>query len=172
MDYNINIIRSQINNEAVRLRGEGMPPERLKKIKKGLLTLHTLETMATNVYKYQITERKNELNRSLIAAMLNEMTHIQDFQVKLYEYGWKPSWQRWFYGFVGFVFGTFSRIRGEKAILQTGIWVETKAVQHYGELIRDIEWDDDTMEILKKSQADEGEHIRHWKNLLKATSQG
>jgi hypothetical protein len=41
----------------------------------------------------------------LIIAMCNEMTHIQDFQVKLYEYGLRPSKFRWAYWMVGLVIG-------------------------------------------------------------------
>ena len=71
----------------VTLRGQGMSSGRLKGIKEGLITLHTAELMAVNIYKLQITSEANELNRLLIAAMANEMTHLQDFQVKLYKYG-------------------------------------------------------------------------------------
>ncbi|MCJ7675527.1 MAG: hypothetical protein MUO33_10300, partial [Sedimentisphaerales bacterium] len=90
-DYDISIIRPQLRNEDINLRGEGFSGARLKAIKKGLLTLHTLELMAQNIYKFQITKEHSELNRQLIAAMCNEMTHYQDFQVKLLEYGFKPS---------------------------------------------------------------------------------
>ena len=90
-DYDISIIRPQLRVEDIRLRGEGMPPERLNDIRKGLVTLHTAETMAVNIYRFQITSEASELNRQLITAMCNEMTHLQDFQTKLFEYGWKPS---------------------------------------------------------------------------------
>jgi len=89
--YNISIIRPQLSDTDVKQRGDGFSEERLKAIKKGLLTLHTLELMAQTIYKFQITRESNELNRRLIAAMCNEMTHYQDFKVKLYEYGFRPS---------------------------------------------------------------------------------
>ncbi len=166
MDYDISIIRPQMRNEDVQMRGQGMSTSRLKDIKKGLLTLHTLETMAANIYRCQITKEESELNRQLIAAMANEMTHVQDFQVKLFEYGWKPSIFRWGYWVVGFVFGFFSRLFGEKAILKTGIWVETKAVHHYGELLHKVDWDEDTRRIIEKDQADEHGHVNRWRGLL------
>jgi len=81
-DYDISIIRPQLRSEDVKLRGREMPQSRLKGIKKGLLTLHTLELMAVNIYKFQITKHSSEHNRQLIAAMCNEMTHFQNFQVK------------------------------------------------------------------------------------------
>ena len=167
--YDISIIRPKMQGEDVGLRGQGMSAARLKAIKKGLLTLHTLELMATNIYKFQISKGPNELNLQLIAAMCNEMTHYQDFQVKLYEYGFRPSILRWAYWIVGFVFGFGSRLFGTKAILKTGVWVETKAVHHYAQLLNSIEWDEDTRRIIEKDQADEYGHIKRWKNLLKSS---
>jgi len=168
-NYDISIIRPQMQSEDVDLRGPGMSKSRLKAIKKGLLALHTLELMATNIYKFQISKEPNELNLQLIAAMCNEMTHYQDFQVKLYEYGFRPSILRWAYWIVGFVFGFGSRMLGTKAILKTGIWVETKAVHHYDQLLNSVEWDEDTRRIIEKDQADEDGHINRWKSLLQSS---
>ena len=166
--YDISIIRPQMRSEDFKMRGKGMEPARLEAIKKGLLTLHTLELMAMTIYKFQITRENSDFNRQLIAAMCNEMTHYQDFQVKLYEYSFKPSILRWAYWLVGFVFGFGSRLLGPKAILKTGIWVETKAVHHYAELLDTIDWDEDTRKIIEKDQADEDGHICRWKQLLES----
>ncbi len=135
-------------------------------IRKGLHTLHTLELMAVNIYRYQITKSRDELNRYLVSAMINEMTHLQDFQRKLFEYGWRPSRIRWAYWLVGFFFGFFSRMMGPEARLRTAIWVETKAVRHYGKLLEEIGWDDDTRRILEKNLDDERGHIERWRKLL------
>ena len=164
--YDISIIRPQVRNEDIRLRGRGMSPDRLRKLKKGLRTLSTLELMASTIYRFQITTEESDLNRHLIAAMFNEMTHYQDFQAKLYEFGSKPSILGWAYWIVGFKIGFFSRLLGKKTILKTGIWVETKAVRHYAELLRSIEWDEETRRIVEKNQADEKGHIRQWKSFL------
>ena len=72
-----------MNGNQVALQGEGFSPEKLAVIRKDQITLHTLELMAQTIYKFQITKKTSELNRKLIAAMCNEMTHYQDFQVKL-----------------------------------------------------------------------------------------
>lgn len=166
-EFDISIIRPEMRAENFKLRGQGIPSDRLKRIKKGLHTLHTLETMAVNIYKFQVTKKENELNRQLIAAMCNEMTHLQDFQVKLFEYGFKPEKFRLLYWIVGFIFGYFSRLMGTNAVLRTGIWVERKAVRHYGELLREIEWDEETRKIIGKDKADEEGHINRWKAFLK-----
>ena len=168
--YDISIIRPQMTEKDIMLRGQGLSSEKLATIKKGLLALHTLELMAQTIYKFQITSEPSELNQRLIAAMSNEMTHYQDFQIKLYEYNFRPSVFRAVYWFIGFLFGYTSRLRGSKAILKTGIWVETKAVHHYSELLSTIEWDDDTRAIIEKDQADEHGHIETWKKMLEKSS--
>lgn len=164
--YDISIIRPQMRDEDFKLRGEGMPADRLAAIKKGLVTLHTLELMAMTIYKFQLTAQRCELNRQLVAAMCNEMGHYQDFQIKLYEFGFKPWKLRWAYWFVGFAFGFGSRLLGKKAILKTGIWVESKAVTHYAELLKSIDWDEETRRVVEKDQADEDGHINRWKAML------
>jgi demethoxyubiquinone hydroxylase (CLK1/Coq7/Cat5 family) len=166
-DFDISIIRPEMRQGDFKLRGQGMPSDRLKRIKEGLQTLHTLETMAVNIYKFQITKRESDLNLQLISAMGNEVTHLQDFQIKLFEYGFKPSKLRWLYWIVGFKFGFFSRLLGKKVILRTGIWVEKKAIRHYDVLLREIDWDEETRKIIEKDQADEYGHIKRWKAFLK-----
>jgi len=169
-DYDASVIRPQMRNEDIKLRGQQMSASRLKDIRKGLRTLHTLELMAVNIYKFQVTKEPSELNRQLMAAMCNEMTHFQDFQVKLLEYGLKPSLFRWAYWIVGFIFGFGSRLLGKKAILKTGIWVETKAVHHYDELLNSIQWDEDSRKIIEKDQANEYDHINRWKKMLPSSN--
>ena len=164
--YDVEIIRPQMRAQDVRLRTKPADSAKLKTLKKALQAFHTLETMAANIYKFQLTKEPSELNRQLIAAMCNEMTHLQDFQVKLYEYGLRPSILRPAFWMVGFVFGFVSRLLGPKAILKTGIWVETKAVKHYAELLETVDWDEQTRKMIEKNQADEDGHISRWRNML------
>lgn len=165
--FDISIIRPEMRAEDLKFRYKDIPLEKLKDIRMGLRTLHTLETMAVTIYKFQIAHKADELNLQLIVAMGNEMTHLQDFQVKLFEYGLKPSKLRAFYWLVGFAIGFFSRLMGRRSILRTGIWVEKKAVRHYDELLNKIEWDEETRQIIEKDQADEQGHLNRWKKFLK-----
>jgi demethoxyubiquinone hydroxylase (CLK1/Coq7/Cat5 family) len=166
MQHDIEIIRPAMRDADVRIRAGSAPPADLRLMRKGLLALHTLELMAATIYRCQIAPQSTDLNRALIAAMCNEMTHLQDFQVKLFEYGWRPGPLRWAYWIVGWCIGSFSRLMGPKAILKTGVWVETKAVHHYSELLGRIPWDGETRAIIEKNQADEYGHIERWKSML------
>lgn len=166
--YDVKIIRPQMRDEDFKLRREPMSAERRRAIIKALRVFHNLETMAATIYRFQITNEDSEMNRQLIAAMCNEMTHHQDFQIKLYEYGAKPSLLRVAYWFIGFCFGFFSRLRGKQRILRTGVWVETKAVHHYAQLLESVDWDDDTRRMIEKDQTDEDGHINRWVGLLES----
>jgi len=168
--YDISIIRPEMREGQFKLRGQGFSAERLAAIRKGLRALHTLELMAQTIYKFQLTRERSEINTLLIAAMCNEMGHYQDFQVKLYEYGFRPSILRPAFWMVGFAFGFGSRLLGKKAMFKTGVWVESKAVHHYAELLNTIEWDDETRRVIEKDQADEDGHISRWKGMLAAAS--
>jgi demethoxyubiquinone hydroxylase (CLK1/Coq7/Cat5 family) len=166
MTHDISVIRPEIRAEQIKPRGQGFSPGRTVAVKKGLRKLHTLEIMATNIYKCQITSRPSALNTSLTAAMCNEMTHMQDFQTKLYEHGFKPSKMRWTFWMVGYVFGLGSRMLGTRQMLKTGVWAEKKAVEDYSRLLAEIEWDEETRAFIEKDQADENGHIARWQHLL------
>ena len=166
MTHDLSVIRPEMRAQQVKARGADFTPQRLAAVRKGLRTLHTLEIMATNIYKCQITSKHCALDTQLTAAMCNEMTHMQDFQTKLFEHGLKPSKLRWTYWMVGYVFGLGSRLFGSRCILRTGVWVEGKAVHHYAQLLADIEWDEDTRAVIEKDQADESGHIERWKHYL------
>ncbi|HDS85358.1 MAG TPA: hypothetical protein ENN97_09220 [Phycisphaerales bacterium] len=170
IQYDVSIIRPAVTHEQIAFRGRDLSSTERAKVKKALRTLHSLEIMAVNTYRFQITRRDEALNRDLIAAMCNEMTHMQDFAVKLYEYGLRPSLFRWAWWLVGFAIGFGSRLMGKTAILKTGVFVETKAVHHYAELLNAADWDEATRRVIEKDQADEGGHIQTWSRYLSELS--
>lgn len=166
MEYDITIIRPEMREEQVKTRGRDLGEDKRKALRKALHTLHALEIMAVNIYKCQVTKEVTPLNAALTTAMSNEMTHMQDFQTRLYEYGFKPAKLRGRYWLAGYVFGLGSRMMGTERVLKTGIWAENKAVEHYGKLLAGAEWDEETRMVIEKDRADEYGHIARWKGFL------
>jgi demethoxyubiquinone hydroxylase (CLK1/Coq7/Cat5 family) len=160
------VIRPELRFKEIHDRGEGYPAARLKAIKRAMQKLHTLETMAVNIYKYEITSERNALNIQLVAAMANEMTHLQDFQTKLYEHGLRPRKTRFAFWLVGFFLGAGSRLLGPRRILKTNIWAEKKAVLDYQRFLRNVEWDEETRSFVARDGADEEGHVARWTALL------
>ena len=159
-------VRDELNADQVRFRALPDDPSGKSAIKKALRALHNLEIMATNIYRYQIHSANDEHNRLLIAAMANEMTHIQDFHIKLLEYGFRPFLFRYAYWVAGLCIGFVSKCLGPRFVLRTGIWVESKAVHHYGELLDGAEWDEETRSVIDSDRQDEVLHVEQWKSLL------
>ncbi len=166
MTHDISVIRPEMRAENVKARGGELSPGRKAAVRKALLALHAFEIMAVNIYKCQITSGCCALNTDLTVAMCNEMTHMQDFQTKLYEHGFKPSKLRWRYWLVGYALGLGSRMFGSRCMLKTSAWAERKAIRDYGEILADIDWDEDTRAVIEKDQADESGHVAHWEYLL------
>ncbi len=164
------VVRAELTETDVYFKKHGLAPSDQRSIKHALRTLHNFELMAVNIYRFQITRSKSEQNRRLLAAMLNEMTHYQDFTYKLYEYGFRPSVFRIFFWLVGLFLGLGSRILGDKWVLKTGIWVEKNAVVHYGHLLNSVKFDEDTRKMVEKDRADEQCHIETWQEILKDRS--
>lgn len=165
--HDIAIIRPEMRANQIRDRRATTSRVERVALRKALQTFHTLEIMATKVYACQISREPCSLNISLTAAMCNEMTHMQDFQTKIYENGLRPSRLRWMYWIVGYVLGVGSRLLGRRSVLRTGVWVETKAVRHYARLLDSVDWDAETRAMIEKDQADESGHIEHWQSLLR-----
>jgi demethoxyubiquinone hydroxylase (CLK1/Coq7/Cat5 family) len=166
VSHDIGVIRPEMRVEQVGARGAELSPEERRAVRKALRTLHTLEIMATKIYACQISGNPPALRLALTAAMCNEITHMQDYQTKLYEYGMTPSKLRWAYWAVGYVLGFGSRLLGTRCRLRTGIWVELKAVDHYSHLLAAVDWDADTRATIEKDQADESGHIERWERFL------
>jgi demethoxyubiquinone hydroxylase (CLK1/Coq7/Cat5 family) len=164
--YDTSVIRPILTTNQVQRRGTGMSEEKLTKIKKLLRKLHTLELMAQTIYRFQITSEPTEMNRQLIAAMCNEMTHFQDFTVLLYEFGLKPSPIRWAFWLAGAAMGFASRIKGPRTILKLDIWVEKLAADDYERILERADWDEYCKGVIEKNQADEFGHIDRWTALL------
>jgi ubiquinone biosynthesis monooxygenase Coq7 len=166
MTSDITIIRPELTLREVVPRGRGLSEDQRRAARKALRTLHALEIMAVNIYKCQTTKEETAINTALIAAMCNEMTHMQDFQTHLYEYGFTPDKLRVRFWLAGYVFGLGSRVLGLKRVLRTGIWAESKAVEHYGKLLASADWDDETRAVIERDRADEYRHMTTWKEFL------
>jgi ubiquinone biosynthesis monooxygenase Coq7 len=166
MVEDIAVIRPQMRLEEVTPLGQRFDRRQLAEVRKRLRTLHMLEIMAVNIYKCQIVGNGCALDTALTAAMCNEMTHMQDFQTKLYQYGFTPSKLRFRFWLVGYVFGLGSRVMGRTRVLRTGVWAENKAVEHYGMLLNGFDWEDESRAVIEKDLADERGHVARWQYFL------
>ena len=161
------VIRPEVKIDDVRTLGQDYPPERREQIRKALTTLHANEVMAVNIYKAQITAKPCELNTQLAAAMFNEMTHMQDFQLKLYEYGFKPSRLRWAQWWVGLRLRLWISPSGHSTDPEDRHLGKPRPSSTTSAYSKAADWDEETRAVVEKDQADEVGHLERWKDFLK-----
>ncbi len=107
--------------------------------------------MATNVYRYQITKEKSEINRLLLAAMLNESIIFRILKLNYMNMVLSKYFQIFFRS-CRFCFRNINKTAWSKAKIRLGRFVETKAVAHYAELLEHVEWDDETRATIEKTR--------------------
>ncbi len=156
------VLRTEMYTHDIGFRGQNADRATLKRTRKALRTIHRLETMATQVYRAQISKKQTELDRQLIAAMENEVTHHTDSMVLLLEYNGNESMARLGFYIFGYVGGRISRLLGTKYILRLAEWVERKAIEHYEHLAGDVKWDKATYEYVFRMWEDEKVHQARW----------
>ena len=65
--------------------------------------------------------------------------------------------------FTGFMAG----ILGRKFALKADIRIEKRAIKDYGNYLQNIEFDDESISLIKRIIADEERHVETWQNVLK-----
>ncbi len=165
-NFDVSVVRPQLRMEDFVIRGHNLSRRRVRIIQNALRSLHNLEVMGVSIYRLQIRRTMCEHNRELIAAMCNEMSHLQDYLVLLFEYSAHPAKFRAGWWILGSLLGYASRLMGRTVILKTGIWIEKKTIRHYERFLKSVEWEQPVRTILEKNLADERAHIQRWKDLL------
>jgi demethoxyubiquinone hydroxylase (CLK1/Coq7/Cat5 family) len=156
------LLRTEMHTSDIGFRGQGADKQTLRRTHKALRTIHRLETMAVQVYRAQVSKKRTELDRQLIAAMENEVTHHTDSMVLLLEYNGNEAMARLPFYIFGYTAGRISRLLGTKYILRLAEWVERKAIHHYEELADAVKWDKPTYEYVFRMWEDEKVHQARW----------
>lgn len=160
------MIRTETHAHDVGLFGISATQEQLRAARKTLRDIHRLETMAVQVYRAQWSREPTELNRQLIAAMDNEVTHQAEALSRLMQFGGRPTLLRVPFYIVGWVMGRASRCFGLRAMMRLGMWVEGKAIEHYEHLSAAVQWHKSTYDILLRLWEDERTHRARWQWFL------
>jgi len=128
--------------ENVKVRGGDFTPARRAAVRKGLHTLHTLEIMAVNIYKCQITARPCAAQHQRPAAIVQRDDPHAGFPDEAVRAWLKPSKLRWSFWLVGYVFGlglALCSVAGACSGRAPG-W-NARAFMTYGELLASVEWE-------------------------------
>jgi demethoxyubiquinone hydroxylase (CLK1/Coq7/Cat5 family) len=126
-----------------------------------------MERFATEVYRTQRGAfRKSELNDEFMAATENEQEHAVSLRNRVMEIKGVPARVGFLFQFAGIVLGILTRIIGKRCILRADILVEKRAIKDYDSFVSRIDFDEQTIGLLRRIIQDEEKHVENWRNAL------
>ena len=129
--------------------------------------MHCMERFATEVYRMQRGAfEKSELADELKAAIENEHEHAMSLRDRVIEVKGVPTRMGFLFQIAGDILGILTRIFGKRCILKADILVEKRAIKDYDSFVNRIDFDEQTMELLRRIIQDEERHVENWRNAL------
>ena len=140
---------------------------------KALKMMYNMERLATALYKAQTRAFSEEemLNR-LAAAAANEQQHVDNLNSRIRGLGGSPSRVGFLFQTAGAIFGFLITFAGRVFVLKTDVWIEKRAIRDYGSYMQNIQFDEDTVELLQRIVADEERHVSTWQDSIAQIKRG
>jgi demethoxyubiquinone hydroxylase (CLK1/Coq7/Cat5 family) len=136
-------------------------------VKNSLHFMHCMERFATEVYRTQRGAfRKSEIADEFRAAMENEHEHAVSLRNRVIEVRGVPARMGFLFQLTGVVLGILTRIFGKRCILRADILVEKRAIKDYDSFVSRIDFDEQTIGLLRRIIQDEEKHVENWRNAL------
>ena len=136
-------------------------------VKNSLHFMHCMERFATEVYRAQRGAfKKSELNDEFRAATENEHEHAVSLRNRVMELKGVPARVGFLFQFAGTILGILTRIFGKRCILRADIQVEKRAIKDYDGFVHRIDFDEQTMALIRRIIQDEERHVENWRNAL------
>ncbi|MCX6012343.1 MAG: demethoxyubiquinone hydroxylase family protein [Chloroflexi bacterium] len=134
---------------------------------KSLRKMHSIERLATEIYRSQLWIFSQELLiKRIKAASENEQEHIESLYARIVELGGKKSSMSWSFKLAGKILGFCTTLLGKRLVFKFDIAVEKKAVTDYTKYLNTVNFDDASRKILEKNLEDEKLHIKRWEDSL------
>ena len=141
--------------------------DEMDNIKNSLHFMHCMERFATEVYRTQRGAfRKSELADEFKAATENEHEHAVSLRKRVIEVKGVPARMGFLFHAAGILVGILTRIFGKRCILRADIMVEKRAIKDYDSFVNRIDFDEQTMALLRRIIQDEVRHVENWRNAL------
>ena len=136
----------------------------MSKIFTSLNFMHCMERFATQIYSTQRgTFKGTPFAQQLMEASENERTHVQKFRTQIKKLNGKVYPLGWLFQFMGVLLGFISRLCSKRILFKADTFVETRAVKDYNSFLRAINYDKDTVDLIRAIISDEEIHIANWK---------
>ena len=141
----------------------------MSRVSSSLNFMYKMEQFATQIYLMQKeTFIGSDVADKIIAASANEQTHVDILRTQILELKISISWLGFMFKIAAIIGGTIMTIMGKSAVLKADIFVEKRAIKDYGNYLKQVNYDEKTVALLKGIIADEERHVETWQNALAA----
>ena len=141
----------------------------MSSVSNSLNFMYNMEQFATQIYLVQKEAFVgSDVVDKLTAASANEQTHVDILRAQLLELKIAPSWLGFLFKAAATLSGTATVIMGKSTVLKAAIFVEKRAIKDYGNHLKQINYDEKTVALLKRIIADEEIHVETWQKALAA----
>jgi bacterioferritin len=128
---------------------------------------YNMERFAKQIYLTQRGAfRGSEVEERLKRASENEWQHVEYLQERITGLGESPSRLGWLFQTAGRIAGLISRCPGRLFILRADIWIERRAIKDYGDYLERLDFDEETVGLIRRIIADEERHVETWQNSI------
>lgn len=129
--------------------------------------MYGMERFATEIYGTQgRTFTGNEIEDKFKAAMDNEHQHADDLQKRIIELNGTPSRLGRLFQIAGRLLGLITKTFGKPFILRADSWIEKRAIRDYGGFLSRVEFDEKSVDLIKRIIVDEERHVETWENSI------
>jgi bacterioferritin (cytochrome b1) len=136
-------------------------------VKNSLHFMYYMERFATEVYR---TQRgafgKSKLADEFMAATENEHEHAESLRKRVIEIRGVPARMGFLFQLAGIILGILTRIFGKHCMFRADILVEKRAIKDYDSFVSRIDFDEQTIALLRRIIQDEERHVENWQNAL------
>ena len=130
--------------------------------------MYNMERFATEIYRIQNRAfKENEIKDKLNAATENERQHAVSLKARSMELKGNPSRLGFLFQTAGCFLGFMAIILGKKFTLRADIWIEKRAIRDYGKYLKNVEFDEESISLIKRIIIDEERHVETWQNCIK-----
>ena len=130
--------------------------------------MYNMERFATEIYHIQNRAfQEKEIKDKLNAATENERQHAVSLKTRSIELKGNPSRLGFLFHTTGCFLGFMTIILGKKFVLKMDIWIEKRAIKDYGKYLINVEFDEESISLIKRIIIDEERHVETWQNCIK-----
>jgi len=127
--------------------------------------MYCMERFATQIYLTQMPAFKKDslITRQLKDASENEKSHVERLRTQLNKLNQRVYPLGFLFQFAGVTLGVITRLSGKRNLFNADTFVEKRAIKDYNGFLKSVQFDVDTVALIRGVITEEEIHVANWK---------